>query len=609
MLPRMLDFIYFIHTLSMHTRFTSLVSGLTLSVLLAAPVLAQTPLDIGEEKDLIMSCQQANVPTYRASLDEALLALRGSIVNQWKRQVELRVSATRPPRRAAVQRALQQAGTQLDAAFDRFTKTQTDSLDKDVNVAIDSYIRLDDQAEEAALARWSDRDVSFQVLNVALSRAERSLRLYATLRDRTALSRVWNSTHTQAEDAFVQDRDTARQHFVESMDGCIAGVKSDDYVEGPPVNEPGAEVKVDEKKEAPPAEKSVEKAPPSTSLEGTRVLEAQLARSGAGPIVGCGQYTVEYTGYVRMSQPGASFTYHFERSDGARSSDQVGTVGAMGATNVSYNWTISQPMYGWVRLVITSPAFPDSPSLATDFTYTAGANCNTSNTNTSNQTKADARLVVDGKADVNTCGPYRYTFAGTIIYGTSGVVKYYWLRSDGVATTPETVTFDAAGSKTVVSTWDLSATYAGWVRLMLISPNTTQAQANFTLIEACSTPTKTPDTQTQPPAPAPSTEKKGIVASVTLAGKQEVNLCGNYRFSFQGSISTDNAAKITYRWERSDGVTSPEQVVSVEKPGTYAVAETWDLSGSYAGWVRLHVLSPADVSSNQAPFTLTQMCK
>jgi hypothetical protein len=65
-----------------------------------------------------------------------------------------------------------------------------------------------------------------------------------------------------------------------------------------------------------------------------------------------------------------------------------------------------------------------------------------------------------------------------------------------------------------------------------------------------------------------------------------------------------------YRWERSDGVVSPETVIAAEKAGTYSASESWTLSGTnYAGWVRLHVLSPSDMASNQAAFTLTQACK
>lgn len=603
----------------MHKHITSLVSSITLSVLIASPVFAQTPVDTSAQdtQDLVMSCRDTNAPVYQSALNDAILTMQGSIVDEWKHQVGFRLKAARSTRRAITQRALAQAGTQLDAAIAQFSNAQTDGLTRDVNAAIDSYVRLDDRAEQDALARWSDRDVSFQGLNAALARAERSLRTYASARDRAVLSTIWNATRKQAEGSFTQSRDNARQQFVQDMDDCVAGVKADTYYDTPSADSPSTDTKSPDaatnQKGAPTKQTgfavtginidtasdymsacsqkitarariqangpgrttgyfvyqdgttspeatadtdasggayvqdqrtfSASSASPSggwvkfvitrpnnfvsdraefkiqcqnatnqqpnntpasttkdtvgSSSQGAQVLEAQLARNGSGPVVGCGEQTIQYTGYVRLSQPGASFTYHFERSDAVRTSDQVATTNAYGAANVSYNWTIGQPMYGWVKLVITSPAFPDSPSLATDFTYTAGASCGMS------------------------------------------------------------------------------------------SPNK-------------------PDAST-PPAP-PASPK--IAASVGIVGKSDASVCGAYQFQFQGSITTDSAGKISYRWERSDGASSPMQTIAADKAGTYTASDFWDLAGmNYSGWMRLHVLSPSDTSSNQANFALTQACK
>lgn len=608
----------------MRTYFTSFISGVTLSVLIANPVFAQTPADTSgaqDSRDLVTSCRDLHVPTYQSTLDGIVLAMQSSLVNEWKHQVGFRLKAARPARRALTERALAQAGTQLDAAIAQFAKTQTDSFTQDINVAVDSYIRLDNQAEQDALARWSDRDVSFQTLNNALARAERSLRAYASARDRVVLSSVWNATRKQAEESFTQNRDAARQQFVQDMDDCVAGVATDTSSDAPAsvmdsstdnANNSNATIA---KKDTPPAQQtsfavtgiSVDTASdyastcspkitarvriqangagrtagyfvyqdgttspetvvdtdanggayaqdqrvfsassaaasagwvkyvvtrpnssvsdragfkiecqsnpnqqpvntPDTSkkdvtgstTQGVQVLEAQLARSGSGPILSCGEQTIQYTGYVRLSQPGASFTYHFERSDAVRTTDQVATVNALGAANVFYNWTVSQPMYGWVKLVITSPAFPNTPSMMTDFTYTTGANCAT--------------------------------------------------------------------------------------------PSTTKQDANTIPTSSAVTPQ--------------------ITATASVVGKQDASVCGGYRFQFQGMMSVNSPSTVSYRWERSDGVMSPAQTLIVDKAGTYATSEFWDLgSANYAGWARLHVLSPSDISSDSVKFTLVQACK
>lgn len=715
----------------MHTRFTSFVSGLTLSVLLAGPVFAQTPVDAAapqDPQDLIMSCRETTVPTYQSSLDAAVLALRGSIINEWKHQVGFRLNAARPARRALTERALAQAGTQLDAALTQFANAQNSGLTKDVGVAVDSYVRLDDQAEQDALTRWSDRTVSFQALNTALTRAERSLRLYASARDRATLSSVWNATRKQAEEAFLQSRDDARQQFVSNMDDCIGGVKADDYSEVPATDTSATDKSTDG---------TTTSKETSTRPTGFAVTSINLDTASDYAST-CSQ---KITARARIYTNGVGRTVgHFVYQDGVTSPEIVADTDATGATYAQDQRTFSASSAafssGWVKYVITSPnsftsdradfkiqcqgaTNPQQPngssasdkdkqaSYAVSFTanrnvfrptdadstlvltatmtnppialsdlrisiinntgdgrsvmrtcdgvatcvFSIGMAAERTNTQrfyaeytnrvtgqiittsfvqdilvygttstpssqpSSNDTKADARLLVDGKAEVNTCGAYRYTFTGTITYGAAGTVKYYWLRSDGNASSPETVTFYGPGTKTISTTWDLSSTYAGWVRLMIISPNMTQSQADFNLIEACGSTSKT----TTPSATDMKSDTSGsssaasgakVGALVGMMSKQDASVCGAYNFQFQGSITTDSAAKIVYRWERSDGVVSPETTIAAEKAGTYAASESWNLSGTnYAGWVQLHVLSPSDMSSNQAAFTLTQACK
>lgn len=75
--------------------------------------------------------------------------------------------------------------------------------------------------------------------------------------------------------------------------------------------------------------------------------------------------------------------------------------------------------------------------------------------------------------------------------------------------------------------------------------------------------------------------------------------------TFSATITTNGPCTVTYVWERSDGGTSPPQEVTFAASGPKTVTTGWprEASGSY--WVRVRTLSPNEVVSNQANFTLT----
>jgi hypothetical protein len=60
-------------------------------------------------------------------------------------------------------------------------------------------------------------------------------------------------------------------------------------------------------------------------------------------------------------------------------------------------------------------------------------------------------------------------------------VKYTFTRSDGATGPVFTLDFDAAGTKTVNTTWTLGGVglmeYAGWQRLKILSPNEIESSA------------------------------------------------------------------------------------------------------------------------------------
>lgn len=84
------------------------------------------------------------------------------------------------------------------------------------------------------------------------------------------------------------------------------------------------------------------------------------------------------------------------------------------------------------------------------------------------------------------------------------------------------------------------------------------------------------------------------------------------KFTFTGKVTLNGRGEFRYKWERSDGAVDTTGPHTAAYDGTHAavVTETWELGAvmpafhPFHGSVTLHVLSPNDVSSKPAPFTL-----
>lgn len=73
---------------------------------------------------------------------------------------------------------------------------------------------------------------------------------------------------------------------------------------------------------------------------------------------------------------------------------------------------------------------------------------------------------------------------------------------------------------------------------------------------------------------------------------------------FVGTIFVSHPSKVEYRWERSDGAMGSRQFVDIRSAGQ-GVTDTWRLGTPHKdldGWVRLHVLAPTGITSNDATF-------
>jgi hypothetical protein len=64
-----------------------------------------------------------------------------------------------------------------------------------------------------------------------------------------------------------------------------------------------------------------------------------------------------------------------------------------------------------------------------------------------------------------------FNFSADITSSSSGKVIYHWVRSDGASGSSNSLTFTGPGTKTVTTTWALSASYTGWEAVFIDTPN------------------------------------------------------------------------------------------------------------------------------------------
>jgi len=79
--------------------------------------------------------------------------------------------------------------------------------------------------------------------------------------------------------------------------------------------------------------------------------------------------------------------------------------------------------------------------------------------------------------------------------------------------------------------------------------------------------------------------------------------------TFKAKIQANAAGRVKYTWIRSDGATGPVEYIDFVEAGVLHVETTWTLGDAsvlprYEGWEQIKILSPAEMVSNKATFTL-----
>jgi hypothetical protein len=111
---------------------------------------------------------------------------------------------------------------------------------------------------------------------------------------------------------------------------------------------------------------------------------------------------------------------------------------------------------------------------------------------------------------------------------------------------------------------------------------------------------------TNPSHRHPVVPSSPVSASLTAVPTSYTGHCPT-RINFEGTITSTVAGDVTYTWLRSDpGSHGPTYTLHFAVPGSQPVHTDWTLGGppDPAGWQAIQILTPVEVQSNHAAFTV-----
>jgi hypothetical protein len=178
----------------------------------------------------------------------------------------------------------------------------------------------------------------------------------------------------------------------------------------------------------------------------------------------------------------------------------------------------------------------------------------------------------------------------TISVDSSATLSWNVSKVTSVTIDPGLGTFASSGTTLVspaaTTTYILTATNEA---------GSTTATAQVTVLEAYTPPPE----YTPPPTTFAVTSITASVNPATFTGSCPKN------FSCSAVITVNAPGTVTYQWERSDGGSSPTQTVNFAAAGSQTVTTGWPRETSGDHWVRVRTLTPNEVVSNKASFTLS----
>ena len=171
--------------------------------------------------------------------------------------------------------------------------------------------------------------------------------------------------------------------------------------------------------------------------------------------------------------------------------------------------------------------------------------------------------------------PFTINYTYDITTNGPGTVTYHFEQSNGATSSTRTLNFAAAGTQTVSHTWPVSGSGTYSVRCRTLTPNDMSGNS----------------------VPVTVTCEVFAVTSVSvIVDPHTWTAHCPAMFTCYATITADGPGTVTYRWERSDG-TSALQTTTFAGAGSKTVSTGWNPPPQYP-WVRVHILSPNDKTSN-----------
>jgi len=283
--------------------------------------------------------------------------------------------------------------------------------------------------------------------------------------------------------------------------------------------------------------------------------------------------------------------YRFQRKDGIASPIQSTRFENAGAHHLRYSWKVRKDVDTAVRLELLAPTTA----------HTAYVRLKAHCKNREKALPVAPKSLIDGLSlqdrlfTAEKC-PSDITVQGKLHHAAKVQLRVRFVRADGVKSPWIYRTYNREGVDTFQHTWRINGTLKTRYRMEVqakrsgapIQQNwrnytTSWHELKFECHHSNLDPVKT-------------LSLKAIVPSA--------NDCPS-SVEFSGQIVLKRAARVQYRFLRSDGYLSKIRTLTAHQPGIYPVRYRWELRSSLKeGWVQLKILSPFQRRSYKAHFKL-----
>jgi hypothetical protein len=201
--------------------------------------------------------------------------------------------------------------------------------------------------------------------------------------------------------------------------------------------------------------------------------------------------------------------------------------------------------------------------------------------------------------------------AGTTTWTTSYSLEFISGEQMGTVTSVPILQSVAPGAQIDVSVNMVAPTNPGSYQSYWKMKNAAGQFFNdsvYVLITVSSGGTAQP-TSTSAPGTTPTTGNPVSSLSMSVDNDTYNGQCP-YTFNFVAKFTLSQGATLSYSLQAGSDTPGfqfelPGQQTSTFGPGTYSLSFPMEFTDSGAGWVRFHISSPVDMTSNQAEFNLT----